>query len=79
MIDELKTIVGSNEKILYEGKPNKKCLQCENIEFCGSCAASRYAETGDINGLPEYACQDAAIIQHLMEQGGIKNAERNKL
>lgn len=65
--------------VIHISKPNKKCLQCENIEFCGSCAASRYAETGDINGLPEYACQDAAIIQHLMEQGGIKNAERNKL
>ncbi len=25
MIDELKATVGSNEKILYEGKPHKKC------------------------------------------------------
>ena len=24
MLEELKAIVGSNEKILYEGKPNKK-------------------------------------------------------
>lgn len=31
MIDELKTIVGSNEKILYEGKPNKKCYIFESI------------------------------------------------
>lgn len=26
MLEELKAIVGSNEKILYEGKPNKKCF-----------------------------------------------------
>lgn len=31
MIEELKTIVGSNEKILYEGKPNKKCYIFESI------------------------------------------------
>lgn len=31
MIEELKNIVGSNEKILYEGKPNKKCYIFESI------------------------------------------------
>lgn len=31
MIEELKKIVGSNEKILYEGKPNKKCYIFESI------------------------------------------------
>lgn len=31
MIEELKTIIGSNEKILYEGKPNKKCYIFESI------------------------------------------------
>ena len=31
MIEELKAIVGSNEKILYEGKPNKKCYVFESI------------------------------------------------
>lgn len=31
MIEELKTIVGSDEKILYEGKPNKKCYIFESI------------------------------------------------
>jgi membrane protein YdbS with pleckstrin-like domain len=31
MIEELKAIVGSNEKILYEGKPNKKCYIFESI------------------------------------------------
>ena len=31
MIEELKEIVGSNEKILYEGRPNKKCHIFESI------------------------------------------------
>ncbi len=31
MIEELKAIIGSNEEILYEGKPNKKCYIFESI------------------------------------------------
>lgn len=31
MIEELKAIVGTNEKILYEGKPDKKCYIFESI------------------------------------------------
>lgn len=31
MKEELKQLVGSNEKILYEGKPNKKCFIFESI------------------------------------------------
>ena len=31
MIEELKTIIGPNERILYEGKPNKKCYIFESI------------------------------------------------
>lgn len=30
-MEELKAIVGTNEKILYEGKPNKKCYIFESI------------------------------------------------
>lgn len=30
-MEELKAMVGSNEKILYEGKPNKKCYIFESI------------------------------------------------
>lgn len=31
MIEELKLIIGPNEEILYEGKPNKKCYIFESI------------------------------------------------
>lgn len=30
-MEELKAIVGTNEKILYEGKPNKKCYIFESV------------------------------------------------
>ena len=31
MIEDLKAVIGPNEKILYEGKPNKKCFVFESI------------------------------------------------
>lgn len=31
MLEELKMIIGSDERILYEGKPNKKCFIFESI------------------------------------------------
>ena len=31
MLENLKELIGSNEKILYEGKPNKKCYLFESI------------------------------------------------
>ena len=31
MVDELKALVGTNENILYEGKPNKKCYVFESV------------------------------------------------
>ena len=31
MVEELKLLIGSNEKIFYEGKPNKKCFIFESI------------------------------------------------
>ena len=31
MVEELKSMVGSNETILYEGKPDKKCFIFESI------------------------------------------------
>lgn len=31
MVEELKAVVGSNEEVLYAGKPNKKCYLFESI------------------------------------------------
>ena len=51
---------------------NKKCLACENGDICNCCYASRYAETGDLGGCPEYVCRETAIIDRLLKTGGIQ-------
>lgn len=48
-------------------KKNKKCLSCEDRKYCESCYASRYAETGDLEGISTYSCEEAKIIKHLVE------------
>lgn len=47
---------------------NEKCKQCKIAQHCQTCYASRYAETGNICGCPDYQCQDAQeIVNHYME------------
>ena len=48
------------------------CIECRNKELCNCCVASRLAETGKVDGCPEYICQDTAIIQKLLNEGGIE-------
>ena len=43
-------------------EPNKKCLNCEMSELCQSCYALRYAETGNLEDCPEYACRDCEAM-----------------
>lgn len=50
---------------------NEKCKSCEDIRYCNTCYASRYAETGDLGGCPEYVCKDVAMTKKLIETGGI--------
>lgn len=47
---------------------NKKCLYCNDQSLCNSCCASRYAETGDLGGCPEYVCQDTKIIKKILKK-----------
>lgn len=47
---------------------NPKCLNCKIIDFCQSCLASRYAETGSITGCPEYVCKDAFCSYSLIHK-----------
>lgn len=56
---------------------NEKCVSCENAKLCNCCYASRYAETGDLGGCPEYVCRDTKIITRLLKTGGIKNEYGN--
>ena len=47
---------------------NEKCKNCENHSICNVCCASRYAETGDLGGCPEYVCRDTAIVSELLRR-----------
>lgn len=50
---------------------NSDCLECRISNLCNCCYASRYAETGNLGGCPEYVCKDTVIIDHLLNKGGI--------
>ena len=51
---------------------NEKCKNCEITDYCQCCPASRYAETGSVSGLPEYACLDAQITCAFTERKDTK-------
>lgn len=57
---------------------NAKCMACESKVLCNCCYASRLAETGDLGGCPDYVCRDTAIVQRLIDTGGILD-EQNEL
>lgn len=50
---------------------NEKCKTCEDKKYCNTCCASRYAETDDLGGCPEYVCKDVAMMKKLIQTGGI--------
>ena len=50
-------------------KQNRKCSNCTASRYCESCYASRLAETGSLNGWPEYQCKDAHEIARLINGG----------
>lgn len=54
---------------------NEKCLNCENQNICNVCCASRYAETGDLGGCPEYVCRDTAIVRELLRRKKDENKD----
>lgn len=43
------------------------CQSCPSIDLCSCCVASRYAETGELGGKPDYVCSDTKIINKLLE------------
>ena len=57
-------------------EPNKECEACKSAHICNSCFASRYAETGMLNGKPEYVCRDTEILQSLYNRGGNENEKK---
>lgn len=55
--------------VVKQPKLNEKCIHCDNMKLCNCCIATRYAETGDPGGCPEYVCKDTAIIQNMLKKG----------
>ncbi len=49
------------------------CKVCKMASICNCCPASRYAETGDLGGKPEYVCRDTAIIYKSLSRRNIEN------
>lgn len=58
------------ERFPYEVKlppMNPTCKRCELKGLCECCPAFRYSETGDLQGVPEYICQNTHIVSEIME------------
>lgn len=55
---------------------NPKCNKCEVKEVCECCYAFRYSETGDLQGIPEYICENTQIVS---EKLGGKKYENRKI
>lgn len=49
---------------------SKECTDCAYQEFCGVCPASRYCETGDVNGVPNYFCEIAKAYHIKFKNSG---------
>lgn len=52
---------------------NPVCGNCELKELCECCCAFRYAETGSLEGVPRYICENTKIINEVL-----KRSEKNE-
>lgn len=52
------------EKILLPSE-NRQCTDCKVAEYCQSCYATRYAETGNLRGCCDYIYQNASAISKI--------------
>lgn len=43
-----------------------RCAACPHAPFCEVCPAIRRAETGDFFGIPDYFCQEAQYMHHIL-------------
>lgn len=44
-----------------------ECIKCEYREICNACYACRYAETGSLNGVPKYVCEDLKELSGIIK------------
>lgn len=45
----------------------QKCLDCKYRDFCSTCPANRYCETGDESGIPTYLCEEAKAFYKILK------------
>ena len=45
---------------------HEKCRSCKHMELCSICPAVIYAETGSLDGWPEYVCKDTEELLKLL-------------
>lgn len=48
--------------------PNPGCFKCEVAEYCKSCYASRFAETGALNGCSDYMRKQAIVNKKMSKK-----------
>lgn len=47
---------------------NSHCVECNLKDLCECCYAFRYSETGDLQGIPEYICQNTKITNEALRR-----------
>lgn len=45
---------------------NPSCTQCELHHICECCPAFRYSETGELQGIPSYICENTRVINKML-------------
>lgn len=53
------------------------CKKCELKELCECCCAFRYAETGSLQGVPQYICENTKIVNEVLKRS--EKNERKKI
>ncbi|MFQ6793981.1 MAG: radical SAM protein [Thomasclavelia sp.] len=56
------------EDVMPKSVIPEKCQKCSVEQFCGVCVASRYCETGKIDGIPQYFCQQAKAYEKFFKK-----------
>lgn len=55
------------EDVIVVPKVPHKCLDCKYKEFCFTCPANRYCESGDEEGIPDYLCKEAEAFYNILK------------
>lgn len=57
---------------------HEKCRSCPDHDYCNICPASIYAETGALDGWPEYLCRDTEALKKIINNNINPEKWRNR-